>query len=131
MTDKNEKVSIENLDLAFGYHAEWETSTVCLVDPEGRQVAHLPKPLVSEDQCEAAPQGRTENPSESWRGLCQMLLARVHQQALENEALGRRVEELEEQSEAMKVERDQANAVAESLYQNFRDHVRRVRCRKQ
>lgn len=134
MIENTKKNIVENLSLAPGYRAEQEDSVVYLVDPEGRRVAQLPPALISGIRHESGYRERAEktsSPSEGWRELCQVLLARIYQQTLENEVLGKRVEQLEERLGAAEDERDQANAIAENLYQNFREHVRRVRRRKQ
>jgi hypothetical protein len=125
---RNEKIMTENLDLAPGYSVECEGSAVYLVDPKGRRVAQLPPVLAPGYRDDA---GNLVEPSRGWRELCLVLLERIYQQDLENEALGKRVEQLEERLAEAEDERDQANAIAENLYQNFRDHIRRVRRRKQ
>jgi hypothetical protein len=61
---------------------------------------------------------------EEWQELCRSLLIRLSQRSNECERLRVRVEELAERLEAVEAERDQANAIAEDLYEFFRNRVR-------
>jgi hypothetical protein len=106
------KVSVGNLDLPPGYSAERGEAGTYLVDPDGRRVMQLP--------------GRPDPESDGWQELSRSLLIRLSQKNAECERLRDRLTELGEQLEAAEAERDQANAIAEDLYEFFRNRVREV-----
>jgi uncharacterized protein YdcH (DUF465 family) len=120
------KVSVENLDLPPGYYAERGETGVYLVDPDGRRVMRF--------SSDVSPAGDPRDPSglkpsakphpDEWQELCRSLLTRLSQNSAECERLRARVKELDERLEAAETERDQANAIAEDLYEFFRNRVR-------
>jgi 16S rRNA C967 or C1407 C5-methylase (RsmB/RsmF family) len=120
------KVSVENLDLPPGYYAERGESGVYLMDPEGRRVMRFSSDVASAGD----PRGTVRlKPSaklqpEEWQEFCHSLLIRLSQKNAECERLRARVEELGERLEAAEAERDQANAIAEDLYEFFRNRIR-------
>lgn len=123
---------VENLDLPPGYYAEGGESGVYLMDPDGRRVMWLPGDVILAD-----PRGG-ERPDSSakpvaigWQELCHSLLVQLSRQIAECERLRYRVAELDEQLEAAETERDQANAIAEDLYEFFRRRVREVLASKE
>jgi hypothetical protein len=117
------KVSVGNLDLPPGYYAERGESGVYLMDPDGRRVMRFSSDVSSA----AEPSGlkpSAKPQSEEWQELCRSLLRRHSQTSAECEKLRARVKELEDQLYAAETERDQANAMAEDLYEFFRNRVR-------
>lgn len=114
------KVSVGNLDLPPGYYAERGEAGVYLMDPDRRRVMRLPGDMAFEEL-----QG-----SEGERELCRSLLIRLSQKNAECERLRARVAELSERLEAAEAERDQANAIAEDLYEFFRNRVRETVSRR-
>ena len=106
-----------------GYYAERSEAETYLMDPEGRRVMRLPVPVPPRD-------GVEEPAEERWRDLCRALLVQLSKQTRECERLRDRVTRLEERAEAAEAERDQANAIAEDLYEFFRRRVREVVDRK-
>jgi hypothetical protein len=103
---------VRGLDLPPGYYAERSEGETYLVDPEGRRVMRLPSSLPARDLGE-------EPTQEGWRELCRVLLVGLSEQTAECERLRVR-------AEAAEAERDQANAIAEDLYDFFRRRVREV-----
>lgn len=91
------------------------------MDPEGRRVMRLPRFVPSEV--------RSEEPEEQ-DALRGALLIRLSEQIAECERLRDHVAMLEERLEAVEAERDQANAIAESMYDFFRRRMRDVVDRK-
>jgi hypothetical protein len=124
------KVSVGNLDLPPGYYAERGETGVYLMDPDGRRVMRF-----SSDVSSAAEPGGLKPSAkpqpEEWQELCRSLLIRHSQKSAECERLLARVTELAGRLEAVEVERDQANAIAEDLYEFFRNRVRATVDRKQ
>ena len=120
------KVSVGNLDLPPGYYAERGESGVYLMDPDGRRVMRF--------SSDVSPAGDPREPGglqpsakpqpEEWQELCRSLLTRLSQKSAECERLRARAKELDERLEAAEAERDQANAIAEDLYEFFRNRVR-------
>ena len=113
------KVSVEELGLPPGYSVERGEAGVYLVDPDERRVIRLPGDIALADPRET---GGPE--SGGWQELCRSLLIRLSQKNAECERLRDRVVELDERLEAAEAERDQANAIAEDLYEFFRNRVR-------
>lgn len=98
---------------------ERSKAETCLMDPEGRKVMSLPASVASRD--------RDEGPTQDeWRALCRGLLVRLSAQSAECERLRIHAARLEARAEAAEAERDQANAIAEDLYDFFRRRVREV-----
>lgn len=100
-----------------------------LVDPIGRRVTQFVNPLSFGDLRETEPRSRTEDQTisvEGWKGLCRILLIRLFDQAVEYTQLREQMRDLNDQLERVEEERDQANAVAEDLYEYFREHIREV-----
>jgi hypothetical protein len=119
-------VSVGNLDLPPGYYAERGETGVYLMDPDGRRVMRFSSDVASaEDPRETGRLKPSATPQpEEWQELCRSLLTRLSQKSAECERLRARVAELGEQLEAAEAERDQANAIAEDLYEFFRNRVR-------
>ena len=115
------KVSVGNLDLPPGYSAERGEAGVYLVDPEGRRVMRLPGDIAFAKPREP---GRLNPEPGGWQELCRSLLIRLSQKDAECERLRTSLTELGERLEAAEAERDQANAIAEDLYEFFRNRVR-------
>lgn len=111
---KRRKLSIGSLDLPAGYYAERGEAGVYLMDPDRRRVMRLP------DEADFEELRGSGGEKELWRSL----LKRLSQKNVECERLRARVEELGKQLEAAEAERDQANAIAEDLYEFFRNRVR-------
>lgn len=100
-----------------------------LVDPMGRRVTQFVTPLAFGDLRETEPRDWLEDstiPVEGWKGLCRILLIRLFDQAVESTRLREQMRDIGERLERVGEERDQANAVAEDLYQYFREHMRGV-----
>ncbi len=123
-----EKVSLGNLDLPPGYSAERGEAGAYLVDPDGRRVMQLPGDLGLANNTRGT--GRPGPELGGWQELSRSLLIRLSQKNAECERLRDRVTELGEQLEAAEAERDQANAIAEDLYEFFRNRVRETVDRK-
>ncbi len=119
-------VSVGNLDLPPGYYAERSETGVYLMDPDGRRVMRFSSDVASaEDPRETGRLKPSAKPQpEEWQELCRSLLIRLSQKNSECERLRSRVAELGERLEAAEAERDQANAIAEDLYEFFRNRVR-------
>lgn len=120
---------VRSLDLPWGYRAERSGSGMRLVDPIGRRVTQFVNPLSFGDLRETEPRRRTEDQEisvEGWKGLCRILLIRLFDQAVEYAQLRERMRDLDDQLKRAEEERDQANAVAEDLYEFFREHMREV-----
>ena len=124
--EQSEKVSVGNLDLPPGYYAERGEAGVYLMDPDGRRVMRFSSDVASAgDPRETGRLKPSAKPQpEEWQELCRSLLIRLSQRSNECERLRVRVEELAERLEAAEAERDQANAIAEDLYEFFRNRVR-------
>lgn len=120
------KALVGNLDLPPGYSAERGEAGVYLVDPDGRRVIRLPS-----DVAFAASREAVKPESGGWQELCRLLLIRLSQKTAECERLRVRLTELGEQLETAEAERDQANAIAEDLYEFFRNRVRETVDRKE
>ncbi len=118
------KVSVGNLDLPPGYYAERGENGVYLMDPGGRRVMRF--------SCDVSPAGdqtgrlkpSAKLGSDEWQEICRSLLAELSEKSAECERLSARMTELGERLEAAEAERDQANAIAEDLYEFFRNRVR-------
>ncbi len=117
------KVSVGDLDLPPGYYAERGESGVYLMDPDGRRVMRFSSDVSPTREPGGLKPSAKPQPEE-WEELCRSLLIRLSQQSAECERLRARVEELDERLEAAELERDQANAIAEDLYEFFRNRVR-------
>jgi hypothetical protein len=119
------KVPVGNLDLPPGYSTERGEAGIYLVDSDGRRVMRLPGHVAFTNPREAGPSDPVAKPEpEGWQELCRSLLIRLSQKNAECEKLSARVTELGEQLEAAEAARDQANAIAEDLYEFFRNRVR-------
>ncbi len=118
-----EKVSVGNLDLPPGYYAERRENGVYLMDPDGRRVMRFSSD-VSPGGGSIGPKPSAKPQPEEWEELCRSLLTRLSQKSAECERLGAHVQELDERLQAAETERDQANAIAEDLYEFFRTRVR-------
>ncbi len=124
--DQRKKVSVGNLDLPPGYYAERGETGVYLMDPDGRRVMRFSSDVASAGHPRET--GRLKPSAkphpEEWQELCRSLLIWLSQKSAECEELCARVKELGERLEAVEAERDQANAIAEDLYEFFRNRVR-------
>ena len=120
------KVSVGKLDLPAGYYAERGETGVYLMDPDGRRVMRFSSDVSSAgDPREPGDLQPSAKPQpEEWQEICRSLLIRLSQKSAECERLRARVAELDERLEAAETECDQANAIAEDLYEFFRDRVR-------
>ena len=117
------KVSVGNLDLPPGYYAERGESGVYLMDPDGRRVMRFSSDVSpAGDSPGVKPSAKPQ--SEEWQELCRSLLTRLSQKSAECERLSARVQKLDERLHTAEAERDQANAIAEDLYEFFRNRVR-------
>ncbi len=117
------QLSLENLDLPPGYYAERGDTGVYLVDPDGRKVMRFSGEVASAgDPVGLKPSAKPQ--PEEWQELCRSLLTRLSQKSAECERLSAGVQELNERLKAAQTERDQANAIAEDLYEFFRSRVR-------
>lgn len=116
-------IMVRDLDLPPGYYADQSEAETYLMDPDGRRVMRLPASVSPRN-------GVDESTREEWRDLCRALLLRLSEQTAECERLRRRVARLEERAEAAEADRDQANAIAEDLYDFFRRRVREIVDRK-
>ena len=125
MTDKVEgsKDTGENLDLPPGYYTKRDEAGVYLMDSEGQKVVRLP-----EETALADPPAKPHNGGRQESG--RSLEIRLSESEAECESLRQRVAELEERLKAAETERDQANAIAEDLYEFFRKRVREIANRK-
>ena len=115
------KVSVGNLDLPPGYSVERGETDTYLVDPDGRRMMRLTGNLALADPRETE---RLDPEPGGWQELCRSLVIRLSQKNAECERLSTSLTELGEQLEAAEAERDQANAIAEDLYEFFRNRVR-------
>ena len=127
------KVSVGNLDLPPGYYAERGETGVYLMDPDGRRVMRFSSDAASAgDHRETGRLKPSAKPQpEEWQELCRSLLIRLSQKNAECERLRACLTELGERLEAAEAERDQANAIAEDLYEFFRNHVREIADRRE
>ncbi len=91
------------------------------MDAGGRRVMRLPRFVPSESR---------GGELEELDALCRALLVRLSKQTAECQSLRNRVARLEERLEAVEAERDQANTIAEDLYDFFRRRVKEVVDRK-
>jgi 16S rRNA C967 or C1407 C5-methylase (RsmB/RsmF family) len=121
-----ERISVGSLDLPPGYYAERGETGVYLMDPDGRRVMRFSSDVASagEHQETTRLKPSAKPGPEEWQELCRSLLIRLSQRSNECERLRVRVEELAERLEAAEAERDQANTIAEDLYEFFRNRVR-------
>ena len=129
---ESKKVSVEYLDLPPGYCTELRKKGVYLRGPNGQILMKLPDEVTSADHWRVE---HTEYPREQTlaasQELCRALLGRLSQQTAECEMLRDRVAILEERLKVTEEERDQANAIAETLYDDyFREHLRIAAARK-
>ena len=124
--DQRKKVSVGNLDLPPGYYAERGETGVYLMDPDGRRVMRFSSDVApAGDPRETGRLKPSAKPQpEEWQELCRSLLIRLSQKSAECERLHAHVEELGERLQAAEAERDRANAMAEVLYEFFRNRVR-------
>lgn len=124
--DLVEYLDLPYLDLPQGYCTELSETGVYLRDPNGWIVMKLPDEVASADQWRAEhPDYPREQTLAASQELCRALLVRLSQQTAECEMLRDRVAVLEERLKAAEEERDQANAIAETLYDDyFREHLR-------
>jgi hypothetical protein len=116
-------VSVGNLDLPPGYYAERGETGMYLMDPDGRRVMRFSNDVASAEETGRLKPSAKPQPEE-WQELCRSLLTRLSQKSAECERLLARVAELGERLEAAETERDQANSIAEDLYEFFRNRVR-------
>jgi hypothetical protein len=121
-----DKVTVGSLDLPPGYYAERGESGVYLMDPDGRRVMRFTsESSPAGDPWEPGRLKPSANPHpEEWQELCRSLLMRLSHESAECERLRARVRELDERLKAAETERDQAAAIAEDLYEFFRNRVR-------
>ncbi len=126
------KVSVGNLDLPPGYSVERSEAGIYLVDPDGRRVMRLPCDVALADPRGAGHRNPSAKPEPGGlQELCRSLLIQLSQKSAECERLRARLTELGERLEAAEAERDQANAIAEDLYEFFRNRVRETVDRKE
>lgn len=118
----------EELGLFHGYRGERQGTDIRVLDPNGRRVAQFSNAVTSgEERADGFP---VELSVAEWQQLCGVLLLELSRRDAECEELRVREAELTERLETVEAERDQANAIAEDLYQGFRERVRRVQDRK-
>jgi hypothetical protein len=122
--DQQSRVSVGNLDLPPGYYAERGEAGVYLMDPDGRRVMRFASDVASAGDQTGRLKPSAKPQPEEWQEPCRSLLIRLSEKSAECEGLRDRVTELGEQLEAAAEERDQANIIAENLYEFFRDRVR-------
>ena len=113
-----------NLDLPPGYYAERGENGVYLMDPGGRRVMRFSCDVSSAGDRTGRLKPSAKPGSDEWQEICRSLLTELSEKDAECERLRARVTELGELLEAAEAERDQANAIAEDLYEFFRNRVR-------
>jgi hypothetical protein len=126
---ENTEDASRSLDLPWGYRAERDGTAMRLVDPVGRRVTQFLTPLTLKDLREAGSRGQPEEAAitvEGWKGLCRLLLVRLFEQASECAQLREEIGDLDRQLQRVEEERDQANAVADDLYEYLREDMREV-----
>lgn len=127
----SKKVSIEHLDLPPGYYTELRGERVYLMDPDGRIVMKLPDEVGSvEFREDEPPVGPQEPAPTACQELCQALLVELSRRIAVCEMLHYRVAILGERLQAVEEERDQANIIAEHLYEHLRENIRITAARK-
>lgn len=124
------RVQIEDLGLPAGYHTEGGKAGVYLVDPDGRRVMRVPETLSRRHQ-RVAQRDPSLDPSgdpglEEWQEYCRLLLEQLIRRTAAYERLRRREAKLLERLHAVEAELEQANTIAEKLYEFFRNHVKDV-----
>jgi hypothetical protein len=124
------RVQIEDLGLPAGYHTEGGKAGVYLVDPDGRRVMRVPETLSRRHQ-KATHRDTSRDPSgepglEEWQEYCRLLLEQLSRRTAAYERLRCREAKLVERLHAVEAELDQANTIAEKLYEFFRNHVKDV-----
>ncbi len=122
-----------NLSSGSRYYVELDERGIRLMDPDGRRVAQLPGTKASDGRHGVGDEDWSTQPEatpEGWKEACRILSILLHQQTAENEELRDRVAELNRRLEAAEGERDQANAIAENLYEFLRGRMREVSDRK-
>lgn len=118
------KASVGNLDLPPGYYAERGENGVYLIDPDGRRVMRFSGDVSTAGDQTGRLKPSAKPGSDEWQELCRSLLTQLSQKSAECERLRSRVTELGERLEAAEAEREQANAIAEALYEFFRNRAR-------
>lgn len=123
------RVQTEALGLPAGYHTEGGKAGVYLVDPEGRRVMRVPETLSRHQR--AAQRDPSLDPSgepqlEEWQEYCRLLLEQLIRRTAAYERLRSRETKLVERLHEVESELDQANTIAEKLYEFFRNHVKDV-----
>lgn len=118
----------EDLGFLHGYRIDRQGTDIRVLDPEGRRVTRFSNIVTAEE--EGSDGFPVELSVTEWRRLCGALLLELSRETTECEELRAREAALAERLEAVEAERDQANAIAEDLYQGFRERVRRVQDRK-
>jgi hypothetical protein len=122
------KDAVGNLELPPGYYAERGESGVYLMDPDGRRVMRFSSDVSlagdSREPGDLKPSAMAH--PEEWQELCRSLLTRLSEKSAECERLCVRTAELDKRLEAVEAERDQANAIAEDLYEFFRSRTREI-----
>lgn len=115
-----------------GYYAERGETGIYLMDPDGRRVMRFSSDAASAgDPRETGRLKPSANPgTEDWQELCRSLLLQLSQKSTECERLCARVTELGGRLEVSEAERVQANAIAEDLYEFFRNRVREAADRR-
>ncbi len=124
------RVQIEDLDLPAGYHTEGGETGVYVVDPDGQRVARIPDALSRRHQ-KAARRDPSRDPAgerelEEWQEYCRLLLEQLIKRTASYERLRRRETKLLERLHEVEAELEQANTIAEKLYEFFRNHVKEV-----
>ncbi len=112
------------MDLPPGYYAERGENGVYLMDPDGRRVMRFSCDVSSAGDQTGRLKPSAKLGSDEWQEICRSLLAELSEKSAERERLSARMTELGERLEAAEAERDQANAIAEDLYEFFRNRVR-------
>lgn len=121
------RVQIEDLDLPPGYHTEGGKAGIYLVGPDGRRVIKLPDAVASPPHQRTAHRDPAGGPElEEWQEYCRLLLKQLLRRTAAYERLRCREAKLVERLHAVEAELDQANTIAEELYEFFRNHVKDV-----
>lgn len=119
---------VEESGFPHGYRMDRQGTDIRVLDPEGRRVARFSNIVTAGE--EGSDRFPVELSVTEWQRLCGVLLLELSRRDAKCEELRGREAELAERLEAVEAERDQANAIAEDLYQGFRERVRRVQARK-
>lgn len=124
------RVQSEDPDFPAGYHIEGGKTDVYVVDSDEQRVMRIPEALSRRHQ-KAARWKPSRDPSgepelEEWQEYCRLLLEQLIKRTASYERLRRRDAKLLERLHEVEAEPEQANTIAEKLYEFFRNHVKEV-----